>query len=281
LTGSDDDKIKQLSKLTHKEQAVWFLNANWNRQKELALQPEALWKYVNKFCELDLQNRDAGSTLDEMNAHRFLESFKETMTVMEMREALRRTGAIPKDSRPKDVPLTHFLLAHFKTDWHILVNASQGDNAEEIAKCQIMLREVQTAIPELEKANSESKAAHSEQVKQQKIYDDKTNDLKKRSEEGNVVQQNKAKAELAQHMAQDPLPLSRAKITAEAAAKKAERALNAANAKVEALEKQLKDLTLKAGSAAGALWWIDRELQEAKRFMPQKKGGVTSIKTSE
>jgi hypothetical protein len=279
--GTDDDKIKQLAKFTHKEQSIWFLNANWNRQKELQLQPETIWKYVQKFNELDLQNRDQGCALDELNAHRFLESFKDPLTVMEMRELLRRSGAISKEARPKDFPITHFLLSHFKTDWHHLVNASQGDNADEMAKVQALLREVQAAIPELEKANAESKAAHAEQVKQQKLYDDKTEDLKKRSSEGSVVQQNKGKAELAQHMATDPLPLSRAKITAEAAAKKAEKALNAANAKVEACEKQLKELALRAGSAGGSLWWMDRELQEAKRFMPQKKGGVTSVKTVE
>jgi hypothetical protein len=281
LTGTDDDKIKQLAKFTHKEQAIWFLNASWNRQKELQLQPETIWKYVAKFNEIDLQNHEQGSSLDELNAHRFLEAFKDPLTVMEMREVLRKTGAIAKDTRPKDFPITHFLPAHYKSDWHHLVNASQGDNADEIAKCQLLLREVQTAIPELEKATNESKAAHAEQVKQQKVYDDKTEELKKKSSEGSVVQQNKGKAELAQHMATDPLPLSRAKITAEAAAKKAEKALNAANAKVDALEKQLKELTLRAGSAGGTLWWIERELQEAKRFMPQRKGGVTSIKTVE
>jgi len=57
--------------------------------------------------------------------------------------------------------------------------------------------------------------------------------------------------------------------------KKAEKAVNQANAKVSELEAKLKELTLKSGSAAGSLWWIDRELHEAKQFMPMKKGGRT------
>jgi len=89
------------------------------------------------------------------------------------------------------------------------------------------------------------------------------------------VQQNKAKAELAQHLAADPLPLSRAKITADAAAKKAEKAVNAAQAKVDEIEKQIKELTMKSGSAAGTLFWIERELHEAKQFLPMRKGGRT------
>ena len=43
-----------------------------------------------------------------------------------------------------------------------------------------------------------------------------------------MVSRNKAKNELAQHLGEDPLPLRKAKITAEAAVKRAERAKKAA-----------------------------------------------------
>ena len=39
--------------------------------------------------ELDEARGSAGSELDEMNAHRFLESMDETLTVREMRNVLR------------------------------------------------------------------------------------------------------------------------------------------------------------------------------------------------
>jgi len=45
------------------------------------------------------------------------------MTVTEMRDNLRATGAIVGNVRM--VPITHFLIYRFKKDWHILVNASQ------------------------------------------------------------------------------------------------------------------------------------------------------------
>jgi len=272
LSGSDDDKLKELCCKTHKEQAIWFLNAFWNKAS-MEKEAENIWKYAHKFSELDLQKHETGNTLDELNAHRFLEAFKEPMTVVEMRDSLRSTGAIPPQGRPKDFPITHFMLARFKVDWHALVNASQGDNAEEMARCQRLLKEIQDSIPELQKTEAEAKAASAEQKKQQKIYDDKTADLQAKTTQGGAVQQNKAKAELSQHLAQDPLPLSRAKITAEAAAKRAEKAVANAKAKVEEIERQLKELALKAGSAAGALFWINRELHEAKQFMPISKGG--------
>jgi len=58
----------------------------------------------------------------------FLEHFQETMTVRQMREQLRSTGAIGPAERPKAVPITHILLFKFGTDWHSLVNSTQGDN---------------------------------------------------------------------------------------------------------------------------------------------------------
>jgi len=79
-------------------------------------------------------------------------------------------------------------------------------------------------------------------------------------------------------LAEDPLPLRRAKITAEAAAKKAEKALKAAQDRVEELENYLKELQKKSGSAKGGLWWINRELHDAKAYMPQRKGGYAKEK---
>jgi len=94
---------------------------------------------------------------------------------------------------------------------------------------------------------------------------------------------------LAQHLAEDPLPLRKAKITLEAAVKKAERAAaDAAAARVAAehalaeaerrladAEAYLNEVRNKPGSAAGALWWIDRELHEQKKYLPERRGGIS------
>ncbi len=77
--------------------------------------------------------------------------------------------------------------------------------------------EQRAAQQELEVALAELKA-------QEDAYNSRTAELQKASEEGSVVARNKAKNELAQHLGADPLPLRRAKITQEAAVKKAERA---------------------------------------------------------
>ena len=85
LPGADDTaKLAELSKLTYKQQAIWYLNAYWEEPHGEA-EAENLWLYKHKMDELDLQNHEDGCCLDEMKAHVFLEHFKETMTVREVR----------------------------------------------------------------------------------------------------------------------------------------------------------------------------------------------------
>ena len=72
------------------------------------------------------------------------------------------------------------------------------------------------AQEEVERALAEVKA-------EEDAYNGKIDDAKRRSESGGVVQRNKAANELAQLMAEDPLPLRKAKITLEAAQKRAEK----------------------------------------------------------
>jgi len=313
LNGSNDhDKLQDLCSKTHKEQAVWFLNAYWLDKSGEA---ERIWGYVQKFADLDLQNRQNGNSLDELNAHRFLEGIQETLTVVHMRDVLRKTGAIAQTERPKNVPITHYLLDRYKVDWKILVN-TKGDNSAEIAEAQRLLDEVIKAFALAEKntntarqkeneariaeapfkaALEELEAAVADVQRQEDQKNQKTTDLQRKSSEGSIVQQNKAKAELAQHLAEDPLPLRKAKITLEAARKKAEKArapfdaatkiaeaaraaaeasLDAAQLRVAEAEAYLAEVKAKPGSPHGAIWWLERELAEQKKYLPTSRGGV-------
>jgi len=350
---TDADKLKALASQNYRAQAIWFLNAFWN---DVQNETEKIFSYVDKIAKLDLQKGKDGCEVDEMNMHRFLESFSETMTVREMRDTLRSKGAI-SDS-VKLVALIHYLIFRYAVDFHVLVHASQGDNQKEIQEAQRKLDEVQTAYQESERrsdeaktaleaskkaeaqakqreAESKAKAAESkvkegeahvakqelevaltELKAQEDAFNNKTADLQKKSAEGSVVAQNKAKNELAQHLASDPLPLRKAKITQEAAVKKAERAIKAAadarvaaeaaiveaekataaagrareaseqakrdaEAAVEAMlvkvdeaEAFLNAVKAKPGKAMGSIWFMERELHEKKKYMPERKGGI-------
>merc|ERR1712100_823060 len=127
---------------------------------------------------------------------------------------------------------------------HELVNRSQGDNREEMESCSKMLDEVKVFFKTAEArqqdalarendareaeapfkaAQEELEAALAEVKSQEDAYNSRTEELKKKSETGGVVSRNKAANELAQHLAEDPLPLRKAKITLEAAQKRAEK----------------------------------------------------------
>jgi len=286
LQGSDLDKLHELCNKNYKEQGVWFLNAFWYDFGEK--EAENVWQYVSLCTTLDDQKKDAGNELDELKFHRFLEKLNDTHTVLQLRAALRKVKALGEAERPKTVPLTHYLVFRYECDWHRLVNAAQGENAEEIAKAQSQVKEAQDKVQKAQdaarkaaQAQQELELALAEVKAQEEARDAKTKDLEQKSETGGVVSRNKAKAELSQHLAEDPLPLRKAKITLEAAVKKAERATKvaeeaqaAAESSLAEAESYLRELSSRGGSGNGAIWWLERELVEARKFMPQKKGGI-------
>ncbi len=386
LSGANDfEKLSDLITKSYKDQAVWFLNAFWDdfAGKEV----ENVWKYVHAFNELDLQKKEQGNELDELNAHRFLERFHETMTVISMREKLRSTGAIKEERGRKFVSITHYLLVKYNVDWHVLVNAPQGSK-EEIEKATRVFQEVQAAFKEAEArkeaataalkeattreaeakrseaeakqteaqakeretealakeaeakaregearaAQDELEAALNELKAVEEAHNNKTAQLQKASEEGGLVSRNKAKAELAQHLSADPLPLRRAKLTQEAAVNKAEKATKVAaearavaeqaageasqarahaeeaarqavSARAEAEQaRQKSEVAAAAAEEAveetrkrvaeaeaylqeaskrlphGSTWWLEREIHEAKAYLPKSKGGYQKSK---
>lgn len=166
---------------------------------------------------------------DEFNAHRFLESVGETKSVVELRDQLRESNI----QFNKRLSLIEYLLFRYSKKISEFIKRPQGDNAEEIAKAQQMLAEVQKSMDEAiaradeaKKAVEAQRAALSEVEAEERAYKEKTDELTRKSEDESIglVARNRAKNELAQHLSQDNLPLRRAKLTLEAATKKAEKA---------------------------------------------------------
>ena len=203
--------------------------------------------------------------------------------------------------------------------------AKKRESAAKAAEEEALAREAAAREQEapFKAAQEELEAALAELKAQEDAYNEKKLDLEKRSQEGGVVSRNKAANELAQLLAEDPLPLRRAKITAEAAHKKAEKArapfeaatkeaeaareiasataaeasaarasaenarkasenakaaadhaLDEAGARVDEAEAYLNELKTRPGSAHGSMWWMERELFEAKKFLPESRGGI-------
>lgn len=74
-------KFQALTKKNYLAQAHWYLNAFWTEGAQE--EAENLWKYYWKIIEIDPKKKE-GSELDELQAHKFLEAWGETLTVIQV-----------------------------------------------------------------------------------------------------------------------------------------------------------------------------------------------------
>jgi len=143
-------------------------------------------------------------------------------------------------------------------------------------------------------AEDEARAAANELKRQEDAHHEAMDALDKKIKDPKTgtVAKGQAVQQLAQLRGTDPLPLRKAKITQEATVRRveserkvAERAREAQEAKTrevqaaiadterKAAEAQafLEEMKKKAGAPKGALWWMEREVIEAKKYMPRSK----------
>lgn len=341
MASFDIKKFKKIQNRPHSAQAIWFLNGFWGEpfDDETA---EEVWKYAHKFYEIQMGRRKyygatsknnpkedskEGKSLDQFQAHRFLESVGETKTASALRAELK-TIDVDKNNK---MSITEYLLFKYGKTPQDVIDAPQG-NPEEIREAQAALQEAHAQLNELssklsasqdaasearrqaaasEKAAEEAAAAHKAAVKNHNqagldaaaaraalnasntaaseaavaLADQETADALCRSAEAavkasvdrlhaeqkklddaiakatatandsskGVVRRNRAKNEIEQLKANDPLPLSRAKITQASALKKAQKqSKKAAKATKKAADKKEVADNKAAESAAAA-----------------------------
>jgi len=278
--------------MKYSEQARWFLNGFWRVGAEQ--ETDNIWKFTMKFMELDPKKKE-GNELDEFWSHKFLESLGETLTVIKLREELRK---IDLDANGKMALLEYLAFRYSKTVLDI-INAPQGDNQQQVQEAVERFERVQDALSNLvtkleeqriaedalKKAETELKAAVEDLRKQEDEYHSQISSLEAKSQEGSTVSRNKAAAELSQLKSTDPLPLRKAKITQEAALRRTEKERKATEIAVQQVseavrdteqklaeaEKYLNEVKRQGGSAQGSIWFMERELKEAQKYLPKKK----------
>jgi len=277
---ADNEKWMELSSKCFKDQAIWALNGFWDEMEKDA---EKVWTWTQTLAELHQDKHADGCDLDEFWSHKFLETLGETMTVIEMREKFRKIDA----DFNKRMSLLEYLMFRYNIEPHAMVTAPQGGDQEQINKAQAMVDTAQkavdamnTALAAAQAAENENKAALDELRAQEKAFEDKKASLEKIKNDMSigVVKRNKAANELDQMLSEDPLPLRKAKINQAAAVKKCERATKAAEAAVKNAETKLQealDFLQRAkqsgGVARGAIWWMEREITEKKKYLPASR----------
>jgi len=277
---ADTEKWEEISAKCFKDQSIWALNGFWDIMEKDA---EMVWTWTQKMAELHQDKHADGCDLDEFWSHKFLETLGETMTVIEMREKFRKIDA----DFNKRMSMLEYLMFRYNIEPHAMVTAPQGGDQEKIEQAQKMVNEAQKAVDAMNaaleasvQAEKENKAALDELRAQEKAFEDKKAALEKTKNDMSigVVKRNKAANELDQMLSEDPLPLRKAKINQAAAVKKCERATKAAEAAVKNAEAKLQEALeflqrakASGGVARGAIWWMERELTEKKKYLPASR----------
>jgi len=293
----------------YSDQAIWFLNGFW---PEVQSHAEDVWKWVELFSELDQDKKGDGCELDEFWSHKFLESLGQTMTVIEMREKFRTIDVdFNKRMSLTEFLAYHFkksiqeVIDAPQGDNQEEIEAAQAAvNAAQKAVDEMVARldEAKAASDAAEAAAAPYRAAVAENEKaleelhaQEEAYRKKKESLEKTKNDMSigVVKRNKAANELDQLLSEDPLPLRKAKINQEATLRKMEKAakpFNEASAKATAAKEvaeaavaeaekmlqaavdSLNEAKKKGGVAHGAIWWMERSIEEKRKYMPGYKG---------
>jgi hypothetical protein len=344
-------KFSEAMKANHAGQCQFFLNAFWPEMKDKCEQVWNHWmkmkeldkQQFNALVSAGKANGEwsEGSLLDEFWSHKFLESIGKALSIVEFRAEFKKID----QNSDKQMGMLEFLVWEYKFTVEELMSRPQGGASEELERAQQLMREVEAAFKAAQTALDQAAATEAEALKrkeaatksaqeaanaaalaataaaeqqaavdalkaQEESYAAKTKELTDKSEAGGVSGM-RAKNELAQHLSEDPLPLRKAKITAEAAAKKldkankvaqdakeaaeadrckaeeaaakaetdriaAEEAVQKTQERMAAAEKYLEEQKAKGtGKTEGTFWWLDRELAEKKKYMP--KSGKAKI----
>jgi uncharacterized protein YdcH (DUF465 family) len=229
--------FSKCEKQQYSTQAKLYLNAFWQEDQGRA---EEIFQFWQKYCATDLflkglnptNTSSLGTELDEHGFHVFLEKNIKPMTIIEARTKLKEAD-VTFDGK---VSLIEFLLWYYKRPAKEFWKRAPEDPTDAAPMS-----------PELRAAMSALNAARAEI---QKIEDEKSR-LEDEIAKGSGIKSSKAKNELSQLLSRDQTDLNRALLTAEAAVRK--------------LGGPKSDVP------PGTIWWLNREVEEMKKYKPKSK----------
>jgi len=218
----------------YQDQAKFFLNAFWPEIG--ADKAESVWNFWKKFIELDKLQYGAlaeGKKPEVCSEGSSLDEFWSHKFLESWSKTLTAV-AFREEFKKIDVNFDKRMA---------MVEFLLYEHKQTVAE---LLKRPQGVNEELLKAQ----AALDEVNKEVEAIEKKKSELNAKAEKGGVSGKT-AKQELEQLLAADPLELNRAIVTAEAQLRKAQK--------------------LTGEQPQGQLWWIGREIAEAKKYKPQKK----------
>lgn len=296
--------------MAHTEQAKWWLDCYWDEGAKA--NADQIWDYTHTFMAMDKKLQSKGRQLDQFEAQQFFEKIGETLTGQELRAQIQ----IRKDDNSHNISLLEFLLYKYQvgcadklvqTPDHVKAKMKEtADKLESLREFLAKLREekmnLEEAINEqtaakkvLMEAKVEADGSLTQLQNEKSAHQNKLESLEGMisNEDASTVARNKARAEYAQLLAQDSLPIRKGEITMKAALRKVDTETKKVAAKSAAtdanrveVEKAEIDVQTKVSeamaeiekygalksddSSPGMLWWMQREIKEAEKFLPDK-----------
>jgi len=281
----------------------------WKFHQQMLEIDKKQWEEVNK--KIWKQGWTEGSSLDEFFSHKYLEILNKTLTAITFRNEFRKIDVnfdkrmalleflvwefgrnVPEMmKRPQGDNQEEIMAAQAALE---AVQKALTDLLAKLEAQKIALEKQREAEEAVKKAEAELQIAVDDLKKQEEDYKRAVDTLEHKAHDQStgVVARNKASNELAQLKEKDPLPLRKAKITQEAALravqvqrkhaeeatvqcenekKKVEEAVEETNNKMQKAQDTLDEVSRKGGGGGGSLWWIQREIDEAKSFLPGGK----------
>jgi len=298
------EMFNKITRMTFADQAKWFLNAFWKKGTAQE-HKETIWQ-LSKKMEQATKKGAAGCDLDELEAHKFIEALGETLTVIELRERLRKID-VNNDNR---MAMVEYLLFKYPREHGVveLCEAPQSDNSAELHAATVMVEQAQAALQtalanaesskerkikadsdaaaaaaaklEAENSEAEMKKSMDELNAQEEAYKKKCAELEAIAGTPGV-KGGQAAAELLKLKNENPLPLRKAQAEQAAAVKKAEKARklatdakNAADASAAAAAEAADMAEKSANEAEESLKKANFELSELKRKPGTAEGSI-------
>jgi len=231
-------RFKDVTARKYQDQAVFFLNAFWPDLD--SKEAENVWNNAHTFIELDKQEWGA------LPEGKKSETWAEGASLDEFWSH----KFLEKQGETKTVVQLRETLKKIDLDFDKRMSIVEFLLFHYGFDVKTLLSRPQGTNEELKKAQQ----ALAEVKKEIDAIEKKKSELEVKVAAGGV-KGNTAKNELEQLLNSDPTNLNRAIVTAEAAVRKAQKATG--------LQPQ------------GALFWIERELQESKKYKPKSKGGTS------
>eukprot|EP00461_Guttulinopsis_vulgaris_P002799 UN02800 len=192
-------KIKAVTAMTYKEQAIFYLNAFWNDKTPASEEAETVWQLAIDFAKEDHIKGAKGNELNAVQAFNVLQRRGQTLTALELKAQLRKVDIDANG----EMALAEYLLFINNRDPVAFVTNPQGEIDPALLKAvQDQIDQLNKSFEVLQEKEAEAKVAEENAKKAEAEAKDAAAKAKKAEDELKAVE-DEARAIEAEIKAQE------------------------------------------------------------------------------